>query len=139
MADLSDRLLDQRLRNRVMEGLFGLADWKDSLEKVGFVEYFETFFDVVPYEGPYPNATMSNAEGDALRKVHQVMVEACDATPKTMSEASFIASGWPQRIESIADEALRLMLTRGRFSEEREEAAPTSDDGWPWRERYNRH
>ena len=122
-----------------MEELYGLAEWEESLRNVGFGEYFETFFDVFPYEGePYPNGAMIQAEREAVRRVHRLMVEACKATPKMMSDDAFITTGWPQRIEPVAEEALRLMLKRGRFSDEHEEAEPSSDDDWPWRERFRR-
>ena len=121
-----------------MEELYGLVEWKESLESVGFAEYFEAFFDQFPYEGvPYPNDAMTEAEREAVHNVHRLMIDASNAAPKMMTEEHFIATGWPQRIEPIAEQALLLMLKRGRFSEEHEEGNPSCTNGWPWRERFS--
>ena len=126
MVDASRRLLDQRLRNRIMEELFGLAEWQESLRTVGFAEYFESYFDWAPYDGePYSNGVMTEGEREALRQVQRIMIEAMNATPNEMNVEQFVATDWPQRIGRAAEEALRLMLRRGRFSEEAEESEPS--------------
>ncbi len=137
MEEVSKRLIDQRIRNRIMEVLLELVEWQESLRKAGFVEYFEAYFDWAPYEGePHPNRAMTEAEYEALRQVQCLMIEAVNATPKNMSEELFVATGWPQRIGPVAEEALRLMLRRGRFSEYAEEIEPSSDDSWPRSDRF---
>ena len=40
-------------------------------------------------------------------------------------------TGWPQRIAPVAKAALELMIDRGRFSEEVEEAEPSTPVPWP--------
>jgi hypothetical protein len=131
---VSERLLDQRLRNRVMEVLWGLTEWERRLD---FYEYFESYFDFFPYEGaPYSNGAMTPDELAATTQVHKLMLEAAEDTPREMSEKEFVATGWPQRIAVVAESALRLMLARGRFSEDVEEVEPTTDGGWPWRDRF---
>ncbi len=129
---MSERLVDQSLRNRVMEAMLSLVEWQADLETVGFAEYFEMFFDFFPYEGdPDPNSAMTPEESAAVAQVHKLMIEALNATPRTMKEAKFIATGWPQRIAPVAEQALKLMLERGRFSEDHEEDQPSKHDGWP--------
>lgn len=139
MEEISDRLLDQRLRNRAMEEIWGLVEWQESLQSGGFTEYFESFFDFFPYEGETEqNGAMTPDERAAIAEVHMLMIEAMNATPSDMTAEQFIATGWPNRVEPAAERALRLMLKRGRFSEEYEEPAPSSEDGWPWHERFAR-
>jgi hypothetical protein len=117
-----------------MEQIFSVAEWQEDLRNVGFAEHFESFFDFFPYEGePYPNGAMTPEERAAVMQVHKLMVEALNATPTSMTNEQYAASGWPQRIAPVAEEALRLMLKRGRFSEEIEETEPSTVDRWPWR------
>jgi len=47
----SERLVEQRVRNRIMESVHGHVDWRDSLKHVDVYEHFESFFDHFPYEG----------------------------------------------------------------------------------------
>jgi hypothetical protein len=78
------------------------------------------------YDGePYSNGVMSEGEREALRQVQRIMIEAMNATPNEMNVERFVATDWPQRIGRAAEEALRLMLRRGRFSEEAEESEPS--------------
>ena len=137
IENVSERLLDQRLRNRIMEEILGLAEWERSLQDWGFTEYFESFFDFFPYEGtPLPNEAMTEQEQAAVAEVHRLMIEAMNATPRDMTTDQLIANGWPRRIEPVAARALRLMVKRGRFSEDLEEAEPAGDDAWPWSDRF---
>ncbi len=136
---ISRRLLDQRLRNRIMEALLGLVEWQDDLRAVGFAEHFESFFDFFPYEDePETNGAITSEERIAIAAAHGLMVGAMNDTPRDMTIEQYVATGWPQRIAPVAEKALRLMLARGRFSEQQEEAEPSSDDGWPWSERFAR-
>jgi hypothetical protein len=126
MEEASKRLVDQRIRNRVIECLESLAEWQETLRTFGYVDYFESFFDWFPYEGaPHPNDTMTADEQAAVARVHRLMIEALNATPRRMTEDQFTATGWPQRISPAAEQALSLMLERGRFSEEQEELTPS--------------
>ena len=60
---VSDRIIDQRLRNRIMEVIEIIAMGEEGVLAVGFDEYFEKFYDFVPYEtGVYPNSTLSADE-----------------------------------------------------------------------------
>lgn len=102
-----------------------LADWRDTLEKIGVYEYFEGFFDWFPYEGELePLSTLTTEELAATRTVHALMAEAISGPEKTNSE--FEASGWPQRIAPAATEALKIFSVRGWFSEDQEETEPSA-------------
>ena len=126
---ISPRLLDQRLRNRIMETVDGLTDGDAGVHEIGFTEYFESFFDFIPHRddgGPHPNSAMTAEERELLLRLSQLVDEACDATPGTMSDDAFCRTGWPQRIQVLAQEAFETMARRGRFSEDEEEAEPST-------------
>jgi hypothetical protein len=119
-----------------MEELLALIEWEETL-RWGAGEYFNTFYDWFPDDGSVPdNPCLANREQAALSPVSQVMSAACDATPKSPDDEEFKASGWPQRISPIAKQALRIMVERGRFSEEREEDEP-ANPGWSAFEPYS--
>jgi hypothetical protein len=120
-----------------MEEIWAMAEWRESLGNVGLSEHLESFFDTFPYEGDLPpNETITPEERTAIAQVHKLVSKAYNATPNEMTNEEYIATGWPQRIEPFAEQALRLMLKRGRFSESHVEAKPSSDDGWPWCDRW---
>jgi hypothetical protein len=122
----SERLVEQRLRTRMMEALLSLVDWERDLPDWGAGEYFESFFDFFPCGGGLQaNSSMTAEEHAACSEVHALMVAACDATPRMVTTEQLIASGWPQRIAPVAQSALQMMVERGRFCEEREEEMPS--------------
>lgn len=130
----SERLVAQRVRNRIMEELWGLSRGDIEVREAGPTEYFETFFDWFPYEGEpewYP--AMTAEEETAVRTVCGLMQLAiADATiPKSPTVEQVIASGWPERIAPFAQKALDVMLARGRFSEDEEEMEPSAPVQWP--------
>jgi hypothetical protein len=130
----SERLVAQRVRNRIMEQLLGLANGDAEVSEVGPSEWFETFFDWFPYEGEptwYP--AMTTEEESAVRAVCKLMQLAiADTTiPKNPTVEQLTNSGWPERIAPFAKKALDLMLARGRFSEEVEEDEPSTPVRWP--------
>lgn len=112
------RIVDQRVRNNIMAELSHLAQGDSAASARGFEEYFEAFFDNVPYEGPHPNCAMTVQEFAALERFLAAFRSACDDTPQTMSEAAFMATGWPARLAPLAREALEVFLVRGYLSNE---------------------
>jgi hypothetical protein len=70
----SRRLVDQRVRNRVMEEILTLSEGDTGVAECGPTEWFELFFDWFPYEGEdlYYGA-MTAEEADAVRKVLKLM------------------------------------------------------------------
>ncbi len=124
---VSERLLHQRLRNRIMEAVSALAEGVDEALAWGFGEYFETFYDHIPHreDGGLPAlSTFNQAEISALKRVSSIVDAAADDTPQSMSEADFVASGWPQRIQVEAQAAVAVLNLRGRFCEEQEQDHP---------------
>lgn len=140
--DVSQRLVEQRIRNRIMEEMFGLAKGDECVRGCGAVEYVESFFDW--FFGPdYPKTaaewsglgTLSDAEEAAVRTVLGMMIEMSDSdwdgADRSLWDEALIVSGWPSRIAPHAQQALHLMLERGRFDEEKEEDEPSTPVAWP--------
>jgi hypothetical protein len=124
----SDRIIDQRVRNRIMEAVQTLADGDDGVRRELQVEYFESFYDWIPHRGDgamRPNSAITAEEQAVLLEVSSILDDACDTTPRHITADELIATGWPKRIQPVALKALNLMRDRGRFSEEREEDAPS--------------
>jgi hypothetical protein len=125
-ARTSHRLLDQRIRNRVLDALLLLADGEAAVRRWGCAEYFEKFFDCFHTESPWdPPSTMTAEEIAATKTVLALMLDAMSATPRVMPDGEFIRSGWPERIKPLAEQAAGVFLARGRFDEEREEDEPS--------------
>lgn len=108
-----------------MEAMRGLADWQAEIQTFDAADYFEDFFDFVPYEAPHSNPTLNPQEWQAVEAVHAMMAQACDETRSDVEGTELIATGWPQRIGLVAQEAWELMSKRGRFSETAEETEPS--------------
>lgn len=127
MEQVSARLADQRIRNRVIECLEYLAEGDEGIRATGDVEYFESFFDWVEDERPWDwrdNSAYTPAEIEAVNGVLVALLAAVEETGDMDTEET-VTSGWPRRIAPIAQTALNLLVQRGRFDEDREEAAPS--------------
>lgn len=125
---VSERIVEQRIRNRIMDVVEMLSRSEDHVLTFGFGDYFELFYDWIPHrdDGIFPDLrTLSELETAALIKLSRKMDDACDATPNQMSGEDFVATNWPSHIEVIARETFDLMRERGRFDEEVEEAEPS--------------
>lgn len=124
----SERLVQQRLRNRAIDALEVLAGGDEGVRAAGTGEYVNQFFDTIDDDSPWhwrEWSTFTAAEVTALDSVQRVLLEACAATPQICPDDEFVASGWPERIKPVANAALDLMRRRGRFREDREEASPS--------------
>jgi hypothetical protein len=127
-GDVSTRIVEQRIRNRMQDVADMLADGDEQVHRFGFSAYFELFYDWIPHrdDGIFPDLpTLVEPEKVALIELSRAVDDACDDTPNDMSESDFVATGWPKRIAIIAQRALDLMRERGRFDEEVEEAEPS--------------
>jgi hypothetical protein len=124
----SERVVEQRLRNRVMEALETLADGDPGVLDCGAGEYFNQFYDWIDDDSPWEWrewGSLTLGEVEALDKVLELMNAACEATPQYVTEDELITSGWPTRIQPFAATALQLMRDRGWFDEDAEEAEPS--------------
>lgn len=117
-----------------MEAVHTLAAGDAGVREVWPVEYFESFYDWIPHHGDgemQPNSTITLEEWESLSKVSAILDEACDGTPRNMDAKDLIATGWPTRIQPVAQHALALLLARGRFQEDKEEEQPGAAEPWP--------
>lgn len=123
----SQRLIDQRLRNRVIEAVEILADGDDGVRAVGDTEYFNYFFDFVDDDLPWDWRSLSTYTAEEVAAIEEVLSSMLAALEGTsdMDHLEMIASGWPRRVQPVAQRALALMLARGRFDEEHEEERPS--------------
>jgi len=124
----SVRLVDQRVRNRVIDAVDVLAHGADGVRAASTAEYINMFFDVVDDDMPgdwRDLSTYTGAEVTELERLLRLMMDAVAAIPKICRDDEFIASGWPERIQPVAAIALATMLRRGRFSEDVEEEVPS--------------
>ena len=120
----SERLIEQRVRNRIYEVLEILADCDAGVDLVGIKGYFDLFED-------YVHRPSIEAGTSALSKDERVIVlenaeflEAAGETNPDFTKAEFIESDWPGKIAPTARDALVLFLRRGLFSEKVEELEP---------------
>lgn len=125
----SERLIDQRIRNRIMEAVLTLAEGDEGVRAACPAEYFERFYDLIPHhdDGDMPpNSALTQEERSLLADLSAILDQACDGTPRNMEAEELIATGWPARVQPVAQLALATMTKRGRFSEEKVEDAPSA-------------
>jgi hypothetical protein len=120
----SDRLIEQRIRNRIYEILEILAECDEGVDLVGINGYFNLFEDFVHRPSIESGmSALSKDEREVVLEIAHFLEVACLAMPD-FTKAEFIASGWPEQIAPKARDARALFLIRGLFSEEFEEVEP---------------
>jgi len=128
----SKRLVEQRVRNRIMNALTWLAEGAEAVRRMSAKEFFLMFYDWVDDEAAvwaWPKGapeTMTPAEVDAVTNVLEVVNAAAEEIDDITDDAMVITSGWLERISPVAKAALDLMLTRGCFDTEIEENEPSN-------------
>jgi hypothetical protein len=120
----SERLIEQRIRNRIYEILEILADCDGGVDLVGIKGYFNLFEDFV--HRPSIEAGTSALSKDERAIVLEIaeFLEAASETNPDFTKAEFIESDWPAKIAPTARDARTLFLRRGLFSEKIEETEP---------------
>lgn len=124
--EVSGRIVEQRLRNRMIEAIGILAQGNEGLIEVNYNEFFLRFYDLWD-DGrliAWPNSTFSEEEEDAVNALGWKLEEIMEETLHFRSETEYLQSGCAERIKPKAEEVLKLFLSRGRFSEYREELSP---------------
>lgn len=126
----TQRIIDQRVRNRMMEELLYLADGDEAVLGMGYGEYLEAFFTWFPLEGPaYENSALNDAERAVLSDLLPLVQNMYSDVSTGCGDAKLIATGWPQRIAPVAERAIEIFRMRGRFKEDIEEEEPATP-GW---------
>jgi hypothetical protein len=123
---VSDRVLEQRVRNRVIEELSMLSDGATALQDWGW-DYLLDFLDWFPNAPTLPPAAnaMTEVERVRLSEVLRLVLQFSEAMPVGASIDQLLASGWVSRVAPAAKQALDTFRERGWFSEEIEEAEPS--------------
>lgn len=120
MSEISEKLLAQRLRNRIMEVLSGYAcneDW----EQLGPDEMINLWADFVD-EGIitiYIEPVFTKQEQFNLIAFHKLWLQYCESTPKNMPPFREIKATpeW-QKLQNEAMKLLELFELRGKLDEE---------------------
>ncbi|MDH6194065.1 hypothetical protein M2272_000686 [Mycobacterium frederiksbergense] len=123
MGEPSERVVEQRVRNRIMEAVEILADGDEGVCAVGDCCYYNYFFDWIDDDMSTTwrdLSTLTPAEVRHLESLHDVLVTSLQTT-HAMHGEELIASGWTTRIAAVARATLQTMQSRGRYDEESEE------------------
>ena len=120
----SERLIEQRIRNRIYEILEILADCDGGVDLVGIKGYFDLFEDFVHRPSiEAGTSALSKDERAIVLEIAEFLEAACETNPD-FTKAEFIESDWPAKIAPTARDARTLFLRRGLFSEKVEELEP---------------
>lgn len=125
----SVRVVEQRVRNRIIECLEYLAMGDKGVRRISAQEYFNWFDGWVHrHKSTFGLSTLNVDEKSILLNVLNLMDAAARKPDREDAlgddDESFIATGWPARIAPVAAEALAVFERRGRFSEDVEEVQP---------------
>lgn len=120
LSEISEKLLAQRLRNRIMEVLSGYAcneDW-ELLGPDEMINLWEDFVD----EGRitiYIEPVFTKQEQSNLIMFHKLWLQYCESTPKNMPPFREIKATpeW-QKLQNEAIKLLELFQLRGKLDEE---------------------
>ena len=121
MSEISEQLLYQRLRNRIIEEL----DHASSLKSVSEIGSFETIggiFDFLPIDFHVVPNLFDLAEQDALAMFLTLADKVRSETGQATWDLAFFEQSpmWVELSRS-AQKGLSIFMKRGRFSEEEEE------------------
>ncbi|MEL0438432.1 hypothetical protein [Phycobacter sp. K97] len=121
MEEISQQLLYQRLRNRVIE-LFEIHSSIEDIASMGAFETINMVDDWLPLDFEKAPKVFSEAEKEAIAEFIQLAEVAADATEEdTWDIEWFRASREWVRLSQFAKYVLDIFSERGRFSEESEE------------------
>ena len=122
MEKTSEKLIHQRIRNRIIEVLEIMASY-DKQERFGGDELLNLWEDWVDEErlGSYREPVFTLPEQEQLSKVQHFWLLAAENTPNPLPDISELMSNddWAA-LQVSASDALAVFSFRGKFSEERE-------------------
>ena len=119
----SDRLIDQRIRNRIMEELSILARGQSELQEMGW-EYLLCFLDWFP-NAPELSPAVACMSDEERAAVAEVLEMVCRFADEAKQGANLLRLQHAERIAPVAARTLALLNQRGRFNEDDEEDEPS--------------
>lgn len=119
---ISKILLQQRLRNRIIEVLSLLCGEQHSIRKVGTAEILERWWDYVDEDklGFFSEPVFSYKELKAIKVLHQLIEDRYKAIPNTFEETEMIKCKEWVNVTAQASKVCELFNQRGQFDEEYE-------------------
>jgi hypothetical protein len=112
--DPSDQLDDETIRKGVIYELHDLTKGADRVREVGTIQYFESFSDWFPEDGPWQAPpSFTSQEAEAVGNILALMREAETSSREISSDDAFIQTGWPDRVKAAASPVLALLVQRG--------------------------
>lgn len=130
-GDVSDRLIEQRVRNRIIEYLELAASFEDQRRYERDVPIAHVPYEVInqwgdqvyrhPSENPHNFDIYDTAEVEALCRYHEVLDVVGRTVPDdypTLGDVQAM-SDW-QLLRDTADHTLGVLMRRGKFPEDRE-------------------
>jgi hypothetical protein len=130
-GDASDRLIEQRVRNRIIEYLELAASFEDQRRYEQDVPVAHVPYEVInqwgdqvwtaPSENPHNSDIYDTAEVDALCRYQEVLEAVTSAVPDdhpTLSDVQAMTE-W-KLLRDAAERTLGVLMRRGKFPEDRE-------------------
>ncbi|WP_205928063.1 hypothetical protein [Rhizobium leguminosarum] len=106
--EVSDRIIEQRWRNRIIEAIAVLSRGNEGLIEVNYNEFFGGFYDYW-HDGHLlvrPNSTITEEEERTIDALGRMLEAIRDETRHFQSEAEYLQSGCAERIKPVAQNAL---------------------------------
>ena len=126
MDDISEILLNQRIRNRIIEVLqiYASLDNQKIFGSSEVVNLWDDWVDVERLKN-YTEPVFSSHEQRGISEFHKNWMQICDNTPDEMPNIDelMINQEWLQLVNS-AKEALTILMIRGVLSEDKEITSP---------------
>jgi len=110
----------------VIDTIEVLARGNEGLMEVNYNEFFLAFYDCWDNGQliTWPNSAFTDEEDQSVNALGRMLEDITRETLHFRSEAEYIQSGCAERVKPMAQAALKLFLSRGRFSEDYEELTP---------------
>ena len=121
MNEISDTLLNQRLRNRIIEVLEMFAD-EAFVEKFGTDEIIESWYDFVDEDRfEYINEPVfTKNEINSIKRFLNLLESSFESVPTTWTISELDNNKPWNNLVSAAKEELEIFMERGRLDEEKE-------------------
>lgn len=121
MPEISDTLLKQRLRNRLIESLEAFAD-EETIAAVGTGEIIEIWYDYMDDDrlGFYDEPVFSSEEVNAIKRFHNLLENTYKRVPDTWKSEELEECGEWEHLVAVAREEHAIFLKRGLSNEESE-------------------